>query len=206
MNSTWCGILGQNSSWLFALRYCKLNEESLRYDSLARDFLSKPGEFWKRVNSRRDKVFRHLSLVKVGGGVKISPSWSRLLWYLGKNSNGYPHVFRVLEFNEAIPNIVWCKRKSEIQDGGPQTEIRISQPVHNVSLRFQKLYLCFQGSGIQWGYFAFCMMHAEVRNPRWRLTEIGNTHFSPGIQHICTILAAKHTYIKAQKISEAILI
>ena len=47
-------------------------------------------------------------------------------------------------------------------------------------------------------------MQAEVRNPRWRLTEIGNTHFSPCIQHICTILTAKHTYIKAKEFSEAI--
>ena len=37
------------------------------------------------------------------------------------NSNGCTHVFKVPEFNKAILNIVWCKRKSEIYDGGLQT-------------------------------------------------------------------------------------
>ena len=89
---------------------------------------------------------------------------------------------------------MWCKRKSEIQDGGSQTGIPISQPVHNVALRFQRLYLCFQGPGIQWSYSSYCVMQAEVINPRWRLTKKGNTHFSACIQHICTILTAKHIY------------
>ena len=53
--------------------------------------------------------------------------------------------------------------------------------------------------------FSFCVMQAEVRNLSWRLTEIGNTHFSSCIQHICRILTAKHTYIKTQEFSEAIL-
>ena len=48
------------SKFKLALRYCKLNEESLRCDSLARDFLSKPGDFWKKVkkqsNSKNDKI------------------------------------------------------------------------------------------------------------------------------------------------------
>ena len=64
---------------------------------------------------------------------------------------------------------MWCKRKSEIQDGGSQTGILISQPVHNVVSRFRRLYLCFEGPGIQWSYFLFCVMQAEIRNPRWRL-------------------------------------
>ena len=32
------------------------------------------------------------------------------------------NVFKVQEFNEAIFNIVWPKRKSVIQDGGSQKE------------------------------------------------------------------------------------
>ena len=82
-----------------------------------------------------------------------------------------PMFSRSREFNKASNNIVWCKRKSEIQDGGSQTGILISQPVHNVASRFRRLYLYFEGPGIQWSYFPFCVMQAEIRNPRWRLTK-----------------------------------
>ena len=57
-------------------------------------------------------------------------------------------------------------------------EILISQPVHNVAAKFQRLYSCFQGSGIQWSFSLYCVMQAEVKNPRWRLTNTGNTHIS----------------------------
>ena len=60
-------------------------------------------------------------------GVKLPPSVSRLLWYLGK--------------------------------------------------KFQRLPRYFQGPGIQWSYSLYCVMQAEVRNPRWRLTN-KNTYIS----------------------------
>ena len=62
--------------------------------------------------------------------------------------------------------------------------IYLSQPVHNVALRFQRLYLCFQGSGVQWSYSSYFVMHVEVRNPRQRLTKKKKILIS---QHICTI-------------------
>ena len=74
---------------------------------------------------------------------------------------------------------------------GSQTEILISQLVHNVATKFQRLYPCFQGLEIQWNYFWYCVMQAEVRNPRWRLTNTGNIHISACILRSCKILTAK---------------
>ena len=37
-------------------------------------------------------------------------------------------------------------------------------------------------------------MQAEVRNPRWRLTNTGNTHISACILRSCKILKAKPIY------------
>ena len=129
-------------------------------------------------------------------GVKLPPSVSRLLWYLGKifqrlspyfqgpgiqwsyslycvmqakvrnprwqltNRNTY--ISACTQRSDKIPTAIsmfsesrnsmklflilcLCKRKSEIQDGGSQTEILISQLVHNVATKFQRLYPCFQG-------------------------------------------------------------
>ena len=45
----------------------------------------------------------------------------RLNTTLQKNSNGDKYVYKVEKFNEDISNTVWCKQRSEIQDGGSQT-------------------------------------------------------------------------------------
>ena len=38
--------------------------------------------------------------------------------------------------------------------------------------KIQRLPPCFQGLGIQRSYSQYCVMQAEVRNPRWRLKKI----------------------------------
>ena len=48
---------------------------------------------------------------------------SQPVYNVAENSNGNTHVFKGKELIEAILNIVWCKRKSEIQDGGSQTRV-----------------------------------------------------------------------------------
>ena len=85
-------------------------------------------------------IAMHLRMAK-RGRVKLPPVYFGSYDTYKKHSNGYPHVSKVKEFNEAILYIVCCKRKSEIQDGGSQRGILISQPVHNVVARFQQLYI-----------------------------------------------------------------
>ena len=84
------------------------------------------------------------------------------------------------------PILVWCKRKSETQDGVSQTGILLSQPAHNVAAQFQGLTPGFQGPRIQWSYSLYCVMQAEFRNPRWRLQN-RNTLISDCTYLSCTI-------------------
>ena len=59
-------------------------------------------------------------------------------------------------------------QQSKMADHKP--EILISRSVYNIAAQFQRLYPCFQGLEIQGNYSALCVMLAEGRNLRWRLT------------------------------------
>ena len=49
-------------------------------------------------------------------------------------------------------------------------EILISEPAYNVAAQLHRLYPWFLGPGCQRGYSLYCVMQAEIRNQRWRLT------------------------------------
>ena len=67
------------SKFKLALRYCKLNEESLRCNSLARDFLSKPGDFWKKVKKQSNsKMTKFANSVNgATGDASIAGMWKK---------------------------------------------------------------------------------------------------------------------------------
>ena len=66
------------------------------------------------------------------------------------------------------------------------------------------LYM-FLSPWIQWGYFLYCVMQAEVRNPRWWLTKTGYSHFSECTQRSSPIPTTIFMYIHAQDLNDAIL-
>ena len=49
-------------------------------------------------------------------------------------------------------------------------EVLISQQVYNIAAKFQQRHPCFWGWGIQRSYFPYSVMQADIKNPRWRLT------------------------------------
>ena len=61
----------------------------------------------------------------------------------------------------------------------------VSRLLCYIGKKYQRLPLYFQGPGIQWSYSLYCVMQAEVRNPRWRLTN-RNTYIST-----CTLRSDK---------------
>ena len=52
----------------------------------------------------------------------------------------------------------------------------ITQIVFKITAQFQRLYLYFLGPGVQWSYFLYCVVQAEVRNPRWRFSNYRLLH------------------------------
>ena len=56
-----------------------------------------------------------------------------------KNSKSNSHIAEVNGFEKAIYHTVWCKRKSEIQDGGFKQEILIAQQINNIIEKFLRL-------------------------------------------------------------------
>ena len=69
-------------------------------------------------------------------------------------------IFGVHEFNEAIPNIVRCNRKSVIQDGGRQignTYISASN-LDKIGTKLKRLNRCFRAPETQWHYCSYCPM------------------------------------------------
>ena len=44
------------------------------------------------------------------------------------------------------------------------------QPISKVAAEFKQLYPCIQGPGVQWSYSLYCVMQAEIWNPRWWTT------------------------------------
>ena len=65
-------------------------------------------------------------------------------------------------------------------------EILISQHIYNIADKLQRQNPCFQGWGIHWRYFQYCVTQAEVINSRWRLTKP-------------EILISQHVYSIAEK-------
>ena len=74
--------------------------------------------------------------------------------------------------------LCYAIRSQKSKMAAHKPEILISQPVHNVAAKFQRLYSYFQNLGIQRNYSGYCFMQPEVKNPRLRLTNTGNTHIS----------------------------
>ena len=54
--------------------------------------------------------------------------------------------------------------------------------------KYQRLPPCFQGPKIQWSYSLYCLMQAEVINPRWWLT---NNKYLGISQSVCNAIAAQ---------------
>ena len=77
-------------------------------------------------------------------------------------------IFLIQKFNETIFYIAWCKRKSKSKK--IEEEILITSQLYNIAAKFQPRNSCFQRYGIQQGYFPYYVMQAEVRNPKWRVT------------------------------------
>ena len=75
--------------------------------------------------------------------------------------------------------LVWCKRKSEIQDYGSQRgNTNISAYVYNIAAKFQRQNSCFQGWGIQWRYYPYKFQLAS-QNKENNFTEL------PCIEYMC---------------------
>jgi len=67
-------------------------------------------------------VFIHLRMSNGGGGkITPPPGVSRVLWHLGKNSNGYTHGFKVKRFNGANSYVAGSRYVTGNRYGGKQT-------------------------------------------------------------------------------------
>jgi len=70
------------------------------------------------------------------------------------------------EFKGATPDVVPCKRKWEIQDGGRQTgselEVLIYQLPDQIATPFQRLTHHFRGPATQWQRREYCPTQPEI--------------------------------------------
>ena len=79
-------------------------------------------------------------------------------------------ILRLINSAERFPILFNASLYQQSKMADPKPKILISQSVYNIAVQFQRLYPCFRGQEIQRNYSSLSVMHAEVRNPRWRLT------------------------------------
>ena len=82
----------------------------------------------------------------------------------------YTCILRLQNSAKRSPTSCNTSRHQQSKMAGNKPEILISQPVYNIAAQFQRLFLRFWGPGIQRSYSLLCVMRAEGKHPRWRLT------------------------------------
>ena len=95
---------------------------------------------------------------------------------------------------ERFPTSCNASRHQQSKMAGHKPEILISQSVYNIAAQFQRLYLCFWGPGIQWSYMLLCVMQAEGKHPKWRLTNKKYSCLSAAISNFW--LGLPHTLLR----------
>jgi len=98
-----------------------------------------------------------------------------------KNCCGFACMQHMIENPTAIPTCVGTRfprellttlfvvhgsQKSKMADAKP--EVLVSQLLHEILTKFQRLPPHNRGSAFQWSCCEYCRMKPEARNPRWR--------------------------------------
>ena len=79
----------------------------------------------------------------------------------------------------------------------------ITRIVCKINAQFQRLYPHFLGLGIHWSNYLYCMVRAEVRNPRWRLRKMKYLYLSKYTIKLQNSSGDTHVF-KVEEFKEAI--
>ena len=128
----------------------------------------------------------NLSMVKGGGG-KITPQANLLAAISephGTIQNAlvtFPRYGWATKWHNCGIYIVIQKSKMAAESASnflKKFEKPITRIVCKITAQFQRLYPHFLGLEIHWSNYLYCMLRAEVINPRWRLRKMKYLYLS----------------------------